>query len=214
MHQLQQLIHWLLDTLEGLGYPGIVLLMAIESSIVPLPSELVMPPAGYLAQQGKLSVWLVILAGTVGSVLGALANYALAQGLGRPVLHRYGKYFLVREQALNKAEAFFLRHGEVSTFVGRLLPVVRHLISIPAGLARMSVARFAMYTALGAGLWCTVLTSIGWYVATKAEAMTPQLLADYTAQATRYALPVIVLVVLIHVWRSRRSAGQAPSGQS
>lgn len=211
MHFLQEFIHWLLDTMEGLGYPGIVVLMAIESSVIPLPSELVMPPAGYLAQQGKLSVWLVILAGTVGSVLGALANYALAAWLGRPLLHRYGKYFFVSEAKLERAEELFRRHGEVSTFGGRLLPVVRHLISLPAGLSRMSLPRFATYTALGAGLWCAVLTWIGWYAASKAEAMTPALIADYTSRATKYALPLIAIAILYHVWRTRRAKGAGTS---
>jgi membrane protein DedA with SNARE-associated domain len=191
--------------MEGLGYPGILLLMAIESSVLPLPSELVMPPAGYLAEQGKLSVWLVILTGTVGSVLGALANYGLAAWLGRPILHRYGKYFFVREASLEKAEAFFRRHGDVSTFGGRLLPVIRHLISLPAGLSRMSIPKFAGYTALGAGLWCSVLTAIGWYLGRQAEAMTPEVLATYSGRATRYLLPLIVIAVVIHIWRSRRA---------
>ena len=207
MHFLQEFIHWLLDTLEGLGYPGIVVLMAIESSIIPLPSELVMPPAGYLAYEGKLSVWLVVLAGAAGSVLGALANYGLATWLGRPLLHRYGKYFFVREAQLERAEAFFRRHGEVSTFGGRLLPVVRHLISLPAGLARMSLPKFASYTALGAGLWCAVLTWIGWYAASKAEVMTPAVIADYTGRATTYALPLILIAIVVHVWRSKRAKG-------
>ena len=207
---LHDVIRWLLDTMEGLGYPGIIVLMAIESSILPLPSELVMPPAGYLAQQGKLSVWLVILAGAVGSVVGALANYGLAAWLGRPILHRYGRYFLVREASLERAEAFFRRHGDVSTFGGRLLPVIRHLISLPAGLARMSIPRFAAYTALGAGLWCCVLTGIGWYIGTKAEAITPALIGAYSTQATRYLLPLVAVAILVHVWRSRRGKPARP----
>src|SRR6185295_15691924 len=104
--------------------------MAIESSVFPLPSEIVIPPAGVLVAQGRMSAVAVIVAGTLGSVLGALANYWLAAWLGRPLLHRYSKYFLVRESSLDKAEAFFLRHGEISTFVGRLIPVIRHLISL------------------------------------------------------------------------------------
>src|SRR6185436_19085809 len=128
---IENLIHWLIETTSQLGYPGIVILMAIESSVFPLPSEIVIPPAGVLVAQGRMSAAGVILAGTVGSVLGALANYGLAAWLGRPVLHRYSRFFLVRESSLERAEAFFRRHGEISTFVGRLVPVIRHLISLP-----------------------------------------------------------------------------------
>ena len=209
---LEQFINWLIETIFALGYPGIVLLMAIESSVLPLPSELVMPPAGYLAAQGRMSLWAVILAGLVGSVLGALANYAIAAWLGRPLLHRYGKYFLMREASLNRAEAFFNRHGEVSTFVARLIPVIRHLISLPAGLARMRLDRFALYTALGAGLWCSILTYIGWYLGRHAEALTTPVLRHYSARATLYLVPLIVLALGVHVWRQRRDAGQGGGG--
>src|SRR5437763_569821 len=159
---LTQFFHWLADTVLALGYPGIVLLMAIESSVLPLPSELVMPPAGYLAAKGQMTGWVAILAGTFGSLIGALFNYGLAVVVGEPVLRRYGKYVLVSERSLDRTEAFFRRHGELSTFVGRLLPVIRHLISLPAGVSRMPVARFALYTGAGAAIWSGVLTWVGW----------------------------------------------------
>jgi membrane protein DedA with SNARE-associated domain len=203
MEAIQQLVHWLVDTIDQLGYPGIVLLMAIESSVLPLPSELVMPPAGYLAAQGQMSAWLVVLAGTAGSVLGALANYALAVWLGRPLLHRYGKYFFVPQARLAQAETFFQRHGDVATFTGRLLPGLRHLISLPAGLAAMPMRRFVGYTALGAGLWCSVLTGIGWYLGKSAQSMTPAVIAQYSRKATMYLIPLVLLAVLIHLWRGR-----------
>src|SRR5262249_48683178 len=155
---------WLADTVLALGYPGIVILMAIESSVLPLPSELVMPPAGYLAAQGKMSAGVAVLCGMGGSVLGALANYALAVFVGEPVLRKYGKYVLISERSLDRSEQFFLRHGEISTFVARLLPVVRHLISIPAGMSRMRLGRFIAFTAAGAGIWCAILTYLGWLI--------------------------------------------------
>ena len=161
---LSALITWLTDTIFRLGYPGIAVLMCLESSFFPFPSEVVLPPAGYLAAQGRMSLPLVLLSGLGGSLLGALANYGLAVWLGRPLLHRYGRYLLISEHSLERAEAFFRRHGEIGTFVGRLVPVIRQYISLPAGLARMRLDRFVAYTALGAGIWCGILTAIGWYI--------------------------------------------------
>ncbi len=125
IHDLMQL---LVDGIGSMGYPGLFLLMAMESSLVPVPSELVMPPAGYLAHQGLMNPWIAIASGTVGSLAGAYANYYGARYLGRPLILRYGKYLMIPPAKFQKVERFFLRHGEISTFIGRLLPVVRHLI--------------------------------------------------------------------------------------
>ncbi len=201
---LGALITWLTETIFQLGYPGIVLLMAVESSIFPLPSELVMPPAGYLAAQGRMNAVLAVLAGTAGSVLGALFNYMLAQKLWRPLLHRYGRYFLVPEASLERAEAFFRRHGEIGTFLGRLIPVIRHLISLPAGIARMRLGRFAWYTAAGAGIWCVVLTAIGWYLGLHLEALPRDVVQHYSGIATLILLPVLALILVVYVLRYRR----------
>jgi len=152
---LEHFVHWLLDRFRDVGYPGIVVLMAIESSILPLPSELVMPPAGYLAAKGEMSFALAIACGVLGSILGALANYGLALWLGRAFVRRVGRYVLVSERSLDRSERFFADHGEISTFLARMLPVVRHLISLPAGLARMPLQRFVLFTGLGAAVWCT-----------------------------------------------------------
>jgi membrane protein DedA with SNARE-associated domain len=218
---LESIVTWLTDTILRLGYPGIVVLMAIESSFLPLPSEVVMPPAGYLVAQGRMNFALVVLSGLVGSVIGALVNYGIAVALGRPVLHRYHRYFLVREAALDRAEEFFRRHGEISTFVGRLLPVVRHLISIPAGIARMSLKRFVAYTALGAGIWCLVLTVVGWYVGRHAAVVTDldAVIRDptvhrYVSRAGLAVLPVAALVLAVYVWRARRRGRAASSDAS
>ena len=131
------------------GYPGIVIMMFLESTFFPLPSELVMPPAGYLASKGEMSMIIAILCGTAGSIMGATFNYLLALWLGRPFILRYGKYFLLPPHKFEKTERFFVTHGDIGTFTGRLLLGVRHFISFPAGLARMNLRRFVLYTALG-----------------------------------------------------------------
>jgi membrane protein DedA with SNARE-associated domain len=201
---LNALITWLTNTIFRLGYPGIAALMALESSFFPFPSEVVLPPAGYLAAQGRMSLSLALLAGLGGSVLGALANYGLAVWLGRPLLHRYGRYLLINETSLERAEAFFRRHGEIGTFVGRLVPVIRQYISLPAGLARMRLDRFVAYTALGAGVWCTILTAIGWYIGRHAAVLEQAEVRHDTAMATAVLVPLLVILVAVYVVRYRR----------
>lgn len=166
---IQAFATWLTELIFRLGYAGIAILMAVESSFIPFPSEVVLPPAGFLAAQGRMNPWLVLAAGVTGSLVGAMVNYYLAARLGRPLLHRYARYLLLTEAKLHRTEAFFRRHGEVGTFLGRLLPVIRQLISLPAGVSRMRLDRFVTYTALGAGIWCAVLTYIGWTVGRHAE---------------------------------------------
>lgn len=158
--------------LGHLNYWVITLLMAIESSFIPFPSEVVVPPAAYMAHaNGEQNVLLIVLCATVGAEIGALINYALAYYLGRPIVYRFansrlGHMCLIDEEKVRKAEAYFDEHGAVGTFFGRLVPAVRQLISIPAGLARMRLGRFMLYTALGAGMWNSILAAIGWYLAT------------------------------------------------
>jgi membrane protein DedA with SNARE-associated domain len=199
---MHDLVTWLVDTIGVLGYPGIFALMAMESSIIPVPSELVMPPAGYLAQQGQMNMALVILCGTVGSLVGAYANYFAAHHLGRPLLLKYGKYVWITEEKFAKVETFFKNHGEVSTFIGRLLPVVRHLISLPAGLAGMNHVKFSLYTLLGAGLWVTVLSYIGYFIGANRE-----LIMQYSHQALIGAVVLSIAIVVIYVWNHRRKSG-------
>jgi membrane protein DedA with SNARE-associated domain len=201
---LTQFFHWLADTVLALGYPGIVVLMAIESSILPLPSELVMPPAGYLVAKGHMTGWIAILAGTLGSLLGALVNYGLAVFVGEPVLRRYGKFVLVSERSLDRTEAFFRRHGEISTFVGRLLPVIRHLISIPAGMSRMALSRFALFTSLGAGIWCFILTYLGWLIGRHGEEVEAAIGPYVHRTLMYYVLPGVLLLVAVYAWWWRR----------
>lgn len=198
---LHSMINWLLDTIGSMGYLGIFLLMAMESSIIPVPSELVMPPAGYLAFKGKMDPWLAITAGTFGSLAGAYANYFAAQYLGRPLILKYGRYLLISPEKFQRVETFFLRHGEISTFISRMLPVVRHLISIPAGLARMNHLRFSTYTLLGAGIWCSILTWIGFLLGEQQE----RVMALSHMALTWVVVASCAIIALYVWWHSRRS---------
>lgn len=157
--------------LEHLNYWTITLLMAIESSFIPFPSEVVVPPAAWLAADpaSGMNVYLVVVFATLGAMLGAVINYYLAMWLGRPIIYkfansRFGHMCLIDEPAVKKAEAYFDERGALSTFIGRLIPAVRQLISIPAGLARMKISTFLLFTALGAGIWNSILAALGWYL--------------------------------------------------
>ena len=158
MHHL--LVVWV-GWVEHWGYWGIILLMAMESSIVPVPSEVVIPPAAFLAARGDLNFWGVIAAGTLGSYLGSAVSYLVALLVGRPIVRRYGKYFLMSEEKLARAEIWLGRYEAGGIFFARLLPVIRHLISIPAGIVRMNFAVFSAMTILGSAIWCTVLAFLG-----------------------------------------------------
>jgi membrane protein DedA with SNARE-associated domain len=171
MHQLLELwFSWVLNW----GYAGIVVLMAMESSIFPVPSEVVIPPAAFLAAEGKLNFWGVIIAGTVGSYLGSAITYGVSRAVGRPLVLRYGKYFLLSPEKLARAEAWLARYHAGGIFFARLLPVIRHLISIPAGIVRMNFWTFSWVTTVGSAIWCYVLAVLG-AQAYKAE---PNLIRD------------------------------------
>ena len=197
---MHAVVDWLVQSIGAMGYPGIFLLMAMESSVIPIPSELVMPPAGYLAQQGQMSVPLAILCGTAGSLVGAYLNYFAAHYLGRPLILKYGRYVLITEEKFARVETFFLRHGEISTFIGRLLPVVRHLISLPAGLAGMNHLKFSLYTLLGAGLWVSVLTCIGYVIGSNQE-----LIMKYSHHALLAVLLLSSCLVAVYVKLQRKN---------
>ncbi|MFA7061974.1 MAG: DedA family protein [Pedobacter sp.] len=196
---MHSLVQWLVDTISAMGYPGIFLLMAMESSIIPVPSELVMPPAGYLAFQGKMNLAIVILCGAAGSLAGAYANYYASHYLGRPLILKYGKYVLIPPDKFERVERFFLKHGEISTFIGRLLPVVRHLISIPAGLAGMNHLKFSLYTLVGAGFWCSILTGIGYVIGEN-----QQMIMQYAHQALIWVVLFSIALVASYIWWHRR----------
>jgi len=204
-----QIVHFLTESVLALGYPGIGVLMFIESSFVPFPSEVVLPPAGYLAAHGQMNAYLAAAAGLTGSLAGALFNYGLAVWVGEPFLRRYGHYFFLKTQSLDRAERFFRAHGEISTFVGRLVPVVRQLISIPAGVARMSLRRFAVFTSLGAGIWCAILVYIGYLHGSHEDALKAAVVRAATTRAFLYLFPVLLLLVGGYVLWNRRRRTQA-----
>ena len=196
---------WLVEGIGALGYPGIVVLMALESSVFPVPSELVMPPAGFLAAKGEMNLLIALACGTVGSLAGAYANYVVASRLGRWVFVRYGKWVLLSERSLERTERFFFSHGEIATFVGRLFPVIRHLISIPAGIARMRLDRFFLYTGVGAAIWCAVLLGIGWLVGKAGGTLARDQVEAYTRYAVMALVPVTIALIAGYVWWYRRS---------
>ena len=196
IHEIAQTI---VSYIGDMGYWGIFLLMFLESTFFPFPSEIVMIPAGYLAFKGEMNLYMVVLAGIVGSVAGALFNYYLAMHFGRKFILRYGRYFFIKEETLDRLETFFLKHGELSTFNGRLIPGIRQLISLPAGLARMNMAKFAFYSGLGAGIWVIVLVALGYLLGSN-EA----LISEYLNSATLIGLFCVVLITVFYIVRHKR----------
>jgi len=177
MELFQTLFDWYM---ANLNYFTVALLMAIESTFIPLPSEVVVPFAAYKAAQGDLNVFLVVIFGTMGALSGSLINYTLAYYLGRPLVHKFagskvGKLFLLSEEKVIHAEQYFVRNGRSSTFIGRLVPGVRHLISIPAGLAKMNLRDFIFFTFVGAGIWNICLAIVGYYLYEIREQIYPYL---------------------------------------
>jgi len=200
---MEVLWDWVAQLYANLGYVEITFLMALESSLFPVPSELVMIPAGYLAASGQLDPVLCVVCGTLGSVLGASANYLLGAYVGRAFLLRYGKYLLIDADKYHEAETLFLRNAYVATFVGRLLPVIRHLISLPAGIFSMGWAPFLLITAAGAALWCAVLVALGYYVGEPAVALARTYLHEL-------AIAVVAFLALFAAWfllHGRRKKG-------
>lgn len=160
--------------MSHINYGTITLLMAVESSFLPLPSEIVIPPAAWKAAQGELNFGLVIFFSTVGAIIGSLFNYFLALIIGRSLVHKFAdtrvaRLLMIYPESIEKAEKFFIKHGRVGTFIGRLVPGIRHLISIPAGLARMNLKDFIFYTLIGAGIWHTILAALGYFLYTQKE---------------------------------------------
>lgn len=211
---LESTWHWLMVTMSHLGYAGVVSLMALESSFFPFPSEIVVPPAAASAHRGEMSLVLVVLAGISGSLIGALFNYWLACKVGRPFLMKYGKYFLISEKSFAKSERFFVRHGEIGTFVGRLLPGIRQVISFPAGLARMPLGRFLFFTGLGSGIWVTILAVIG-YQLEKQRAENRDVIREHLAPVMTWMIPALaVLVVVYVVWHRRRRRNEGEEAET
>jgi membrane protein DedA with SNARE-associated domain len=195
----QTLFDWYM---ANLNYFTIALLMLIESTFLPLPSEVVIPFAAYKAGQGDLNVFIVVISGTIGALSGSLINYTLAYYLGRPIVYKFagsrlGRMFLLSEGKVMHAEEYFIRNGKTSTFIGRLVPGIRHLISIPAGLARMSLRDFMLFTFIGAGIWNIILAIIGFYLYAVREQIFPYL--------GHILIGVGVIFVVYLIFKARRN---------
>ena len=203
MEFFQTLFDWYM---ANLNYFTIALLMAIESTFLPLPSEIVIPFAAYKAGQGDLNVFIVVLSGTIGALFGSLINYTLAYYLGRPLVYKFagsklGKLFLLSEEKVMHAEDYFIRNGKTSTFIGRLVPGVRHLISIPAGLAKMKLRDFMLFTFIGAGIWNIILAIIGYYLYAIREQIFP-----YIGHILLGVGVIFVVYLIIKARRNRKKS--------
>lgn len=201
--------------LDNLNYGWIVLFMAIESSFIPFPSEVVIVPAAYMAaEEGRMSYALIVCSGTLGALLGAGVNYALALWLGRPIVYafansRWGHVCLIDAAKVARAEAYFDRHGAVSTLIGRMIPAIRQLISIPAGLARMNVGSFALFTAVGAGVWNACLVCIGWACHTQVDKQTLiGIISRYSHIIGMVAIALVVLIIIYLVYKGAKAPKQ------
>jgi membrane protein DedA with SNARE-associated domain len=208
MEVFQTLFDWYM---ANLNYFTIALLMLIESTFLPLPSEVVIPFAAYKAGQGDLNIFFVIFMGTVGALSGSLINYTLAYYLGRPIVYKFagsklGKLFLLSEEKIKHAEDYFIKNGRTSTFIGRLVPGIRHLISIPAGLAKMNLRDFILYTFLGAGIWNIILGIIGFYLYEIKDQIFP-----YVGHIL-LGLGVVFVIYLIIKARKNKKNPQPPEG--
>jgi membrane protein DedA with SNARE-associated domain len=200
---LHEMVNWIVELVEGLGYAGIVIMMLLESSFFPFPSEVVMIPAGYLASQDKMNIYLVLLSGVSGSIIGAVLNYYLAKYLGRSFLLKYGKYMLIKEKTIWKMEEFFAKHGHISTFSGRLIPGVRQYISLPAGIAKMDIKSFVFFTGLGAGIWVLVLTLLGYFIGANEE-----LVKTYVKEITLITLVSLLLLATLYTIIYKRKSSK------
>ncbi|QCT94623.1 DedA family protein [Caminibacter mediatlanticus TB-2] len=186
---MNEIVNFLVESVGALGYIGIFLLMFLESSFFPFPSEVVMVPAGYLASKGEMNLFLAILSGVLGSVAGAWFNYFLASRYGRSLVLK-----ILKPHHLEKIEKFFENHGEISTFNGRLLPGIRQYISFPAGLAKMNPFKFTIFTALGAGIWVSILAMLGYFIGENSE-----LIHKYIKEITVVTIIILIIVTIIYI---------------
>ncbi len=191
---LHEIVDFIVKTVGDLGYWGIFIMMFLESSFFPFPSEVVMIPAGYLAYKGEMNLFLAVFAGIAGSLAGAVFNYFLALRFGRAFIQRYGKYVLIKEETMQKMEDFFAKHGHISTFSGRLIPAVRQYISLPAGLAKMNLLKFSIYTSLGAGIWVLILALLGYFIGHNQE-----LISEYLRVIIVSILVLLTIFILVYV---------------
>jgi membrane protein DedA with SNARE-associated domain len=202
MHALfDSTIHFLLNFINQIGYIGIFIGMFLESTLIPIPSELIMIPAGIAAQQGSMNIYLIVLAGILGNVLGAIFSYYLAASIGHPILLRIGKYFLVKPKTIIKIEEFFKNHGPISVFIGRLLPGFRHFISLPAGIAKMDIKTFSYYTTLGSSIWTSILAGLGYFIGENQEVIKDNLQGIVLGSVT-----ICVGIVVVYIFFKKRKS--------
>lgn len=199
MEVIHQIIETLVHYVNQVGYIGIFIGMFIESTLIPIPSELIMIPAGIAVSMGTMNLALVLLFGITGNVAGAGFSYILAQKIGRPVIIKIGKYFFVKESTIIKIENYFKSHGSISVFTGRLLIGFRHFISIPAGLANMNIKKFYFYTTAGSAIWTTVLTTLGYYIGKNEE-----LIGTYLKEITMFVVVAIIVSLPIYIIIKKR----------
>jgi membrane protein DedA with SNARE-associated domain len=200
---LEQIFEFVKDVIEKMGYPGLFLLIMLESTMVPIPSELVMPFAGALAAEGKMSLAAILVINSVAALVGSGICYWLGKAGGKPLLLRYGKYVLIRAKDIEKTETYFARHGRATILIGRFLPVIRHIISIPAGIARMPLVPFFTQTLIGATIWGSVLILIGYELGKKWESVAKQI-KHWDLIGAGVILLVLVALGIIFVVRRRR----------
>lgn len=194
---LHDIIDFIVTSVSSWGYAGIFVMMFLESSFFPFPSEVAMIPAGYLAHKGEMSLVLAFISGTLGSLLGAIFNYYLCYFFGREIILKYGKFVGITHEKMDKFEAFFNKHGEISTFNSRLIPGIRQYISLPAGLAKMNIFRFCLFTTLGAGIWCAVLLAIGYFLGSNPDKQT-------LLTITIVLLAVVVIISAVYIVKQRK----------
>jgi len=195
MSIFEQITIWATQIIGTLSYPGVLLLMALESMIAPIPSEAVMPFAGFLVAEGQMSMLSVVIWATIGSIIGSLISYYIGLWGGRALVLKVGKYLLLNEHHLDITEKFFHKRGDITVFISRFIPVIRHFISIPAGMGKMPLVPFVIYTAVGAGLWNWILTYAGFRLRANWAFLTP-----YFHIVDKVILGVIVLAILCFIW--------------
>ena len=207
-------MNWITSLLGNLNYGTVFFLMMLESTVIPVPSELVVSPAAYHAAGGNLNIWLVILFSTLGADLGATINYVVAYFVGRPVIYKFansklGHLCLLNQQKVEKSEKYFYDHGMVATITGRLIPGIRHLISIPAGLAKMPYMWFLLYTTLGAGVWNCILAALGWYLhAIVPESQLNDKIMEYGDYIKWTIIALVIITVIFFVIKQKRGKKQ------
>ncbi|MBS3133668.1 DedA family protein [Candidatus Woesearchaeota archaeon] len=190
------IFEYIVSVIDKLGYVGIFVFMVLESMVFPIPSEAIMPFAGFLVAQGRLNLYLVIALSALASLIGSLLSYYMGYFGGRKFVHKFGRYFFINEGHLIYTEKFFKNYGEKTIFVGRFIPVVRHLISVPAGIGKMNLIKFSLYTILGAGIWNTFILYIGFFLNEKWE-----LVKQYSSKIDIFIIIIVALFIIYYIYK-------------